>query len=71
MFQPHFTPFKGSAFRRQPQCFWASIRMLLTANKNALLFSIYTTFIILYIVLFHPLRVYLYFFILKGVYLQR
>ena len=55
MFQPHFSPFKGSAFRRQPQCFWASIRMLLTANKNALSFAIYTTLIILYIVLFHPI----------------
>ena len=55
MFQPHFTPFKGSAFRHQPQCFWSSIKMLLAAKKNALSFSIYTTFIILYIVLFHPI----------------
>ena len=55
MFQPHFTPFKGSAFRPQPQCFWASIRMLFTAKKNALSLFIYTTFIILYIVLFHPI----------------
>lgn len=55
MLQPHFSPFKGSAFRRQPQCFWVAIKMLLEAKENALSFAIYTTFIILYIVLFHSI----------------
>ena len=48
MFQSHFSPFKGCAFRHQPQCFQASIKTLLKAKKNALSLSVYTTFIILF-----------------------